>query len=118
VCTPQDYIFSLLTGYIDPPAGVEVREGMNYNPYFPGGAISMGRVLFDGLVEYDDKTPATTSQMAKDVVTFLNWAAEPEHDTRKQYGIKAVILFSALTGLALYTKRFKWSVIKSRKICK
>ena len=50
----QDYIFSLLTGYVDPPAGVEIREGMNYNPYFPGGAISMARVLFDGLVEYDD----------------------------------------------------------------
>lgn len=50
----QDYVFSLLTGYIDPPAGVEIREGMNYNPYFPGGAISMARVLFDGLVEYDD----------------------------------------------------------------
>jgi hypothetical protein len=63
-------------------------------------------------------TPATTSQMAKDVVTFLNWAAEPEHDERKQYGLKAVILFSALTGLALYIKRFKWSVIKSRKIGK
>jgi hypothetical protein len=27
---------------------------MNYNPYFPGGAISMARVLFDGVVEYDD----------------------------------------------------------------
>ena len=52
--TPQDYLFSLLTGYVDPPAGVEIREGMNYNPYFPGGAISMPRVLFDGLVEYDD----------------------------------------------------------------
>jgi hypothetical protein len=63
-------------------------------------------------------TPATTSQLAKDVVTFLNWAAEPEHDVRKQYGIKAVILFSALTAVALYTKRFKWTVIKSRKICK
>lgn len=50
----QDYVFSLLTGYIDPPAGVEIREGMNYNPYFPGGAISMARVLYDGLVEYDD----------------------------------------------------------------
>ena len=50
----QDYIFSLLTGYIDPPAGVEIREGMNYNPFFPGGAISMARVLFDGLVEFED----------------------------------------------------------------
>jgi cytochrome c1 len=50
----QDYVFSLLTGYMDPPAGVEIRDGMNYNPYFPGGAISMARVLFDGLVEYED----------------------------------------------------------------
>ncbi|KZT27761.1 hypothetical protein NEOLEDRAFT_57581 [Neolentinus lepideus HHB14362 ss-1] len=111
-----DYVFSLLTGYVDPPAGIEVREGLNYNPYFPGGAIAMARVLFDGLVEYDDGTPATTSQMAKDVVTFLNWAAEPEHDERKKTGLKAVILFSALTALSLYVKRFKWTVVKNRKI--
>jgi cytochrome c1 len=56
--------------------------------YFPGGGIAMARVLFDGLVEYDDKTPATTSQMAKDVVTFLAWAAEPEHDDRKKMGMQ------------------------------
>ncbi|KAF8517984.1 cytochrome C1 family-domain-containing protein [Hysterangium stoloniferum] len=111
-----DYIFSLLTGYVDPPAGVEIREGLNYNPYFPGGAIGMARLLFDGLVEYDDGTPATSSQMAKDVVTFLNWAAEPEHDERKKIGLKAVILFSALTAVSLYVKRFKWTVIKNRKI--
>jgi ubiquinol-cytochrome c reductase cytochrome c1 subunit len=39
---------------VDPPAGVDIRDDMNYNPYFPGGAISMARVLFDGLVEYED----------------------------------------------------------------
>jgi cytochrome c1 len=50
----KNYVYSLLTGYVDPPAGVEVREGLNYNPYFPGGAIGMARVLFDGLVDYDD----------------------------------------------------------------
>ncbi|KAJ7224466.1 cytochrome C1 family-domain-containing protein [Mycena pura] len=111
-----DYVFSLLTGYVDPPAGVEVREGMNYNPFFPGGAIGMARVLFDGLVEFEDGTPATTSQMAKDVVTFLHWAAEPEHDERKKNGIKAVILFSVLTLASLYVKRFKWTPIKNRKI--
>lgn len=55
--------------------------------------------------------------MAKDVVTFLNWAAEPEHDERKKIGLKAVILFSALTAISLYVKRFKWTVIKNRKIC-
>lgn len=54
--------------------------------------------------------------MAKDVTTFLNWAAEPEHDDRKKIGIKAVILFSTLTALSLYVKRFKWTVIKNRKL--
>lgn len=49
-------MYSLLTGYVDPPAGVHVREGLNYNPYFPGGAIAMARVLYDGLVEYPDGT--------------------------------------------------------------
>ena len=61
-------------------------------------------------------TPATTSQMAKDVVTFLSWAAEPEHDERKQYGLKAVIILSALTAISIYVKRFKWAPIKARKI--
>lgn len=64
----------------------------------------------------DTGTAATASQMAKDVATFLSWAAEPEHDERKKYGIKAVIIFSALTLISLYVKRFKWTVIKNRKI--
>lgn len=63
-------------------------------------------------------TPATTSQMAKDVVTFLNWAAEPEHDERKKYGIKAVILFSTLWAISIYVKRYKWAPLKNRKIRK
>ncbi|CDS05852.1 Putative Ubiquinol-cytochrome c reductaseFT cytochrome c1 subunit [Lichtheimia ramosa] len=112
----EDYVFSILTGYMDPPGGVEVREGMNYNPYFPGGAIAMARVLFDEVVEYEDGTPATTSQMAKDVSTFLAWAAEPEHDERKKMGMKATIILSGLTLLSLWLKRFKWSPIKTRKI--
>lgn len=45
-----DYVFSLITGYPDePPPGVHVMEGLHYNPYFPGGAIAMARVLFDGI---------------------------------------------------------------------
>ncbi|EKD03792.1 electron transporter, transferring electrons within CoQH2-cytochrome c reductase complex [Trichosporon asahii var. asahii CBS 8904] len=111
-----DYIYSLLTGYVEPPAGVTVAEGMNYNPYFPGGMIAMARTLFDGLVEYDDGTPATTSQMAKDVTQFLNWAAEPEHDERKKMGLQAVIVLSSLTLLSLVVKRQKWASLKSRKI--
>ncbi|CCH43028.1 Cytochrome c1, heme protein, mitochondrial [Wickerhamomyces ciferrii] len=112
-----DYIFALLTGYPDePPAGVVLPPGSNYNPYFPGGSIAMGRVLFDDLVEFEDGTPATTSQMAKDVTTFLNWAAEPEHDERKRLGLKAVIVLSALYLISVYVKKFKWAPIKTRKI--
>lgn len=112
-----DYIFSLLTGYPEePPAGVVLPPGSNYNPYFPGGSIAMGRVLFDDLVEYEDGTPATTSQMAKDVTTFLNWAAEPEHDDRKKWGLKALIVVSSLYLLSVWVKKFKWQPIKNRKI--
>ncbi|KAG9287450.1 hypothetical protein G9A89_023822 [Geosiphon pyriformis] len=111
-----DYVFALLTGYVDPPAGVEIREGLNYNPYFPGAAIAMARLLYDGLVEYEDGTPATTSQMAKDVTTFLSWAAEPEHDDRKKMGAKAVVILSILTLLSVWIKKNRWAVLKSRKI--
>ncbi|PYH99922.1 cytochrome c1 [Aspergillus ellipticus CBS 707.79] len=112
-----NYIFSLLTGYPDePPAGATVQEGMNFNPYFPGTAIAMGRVLFDGVVEYEDGTPATTSQMAKDVVEFLNWAAEPEMDDRKKMGVKAITLLTGLFAVSVWVKRYKWSPIKTRKI--
>lgn len=50
----QDYIFSILTAYCDPPAGIVVSDEMAYNPYFPGGAISMPQQLFPDSVEYDD----------------------------------------------------------------
>eukprot|EP01025_Chloroclados_australasicus_P038516 TRINITY_DN3970_c0_g1_i1.p1 TRINITY_DN3970_c0_g1~~TRINITY_DN3970_c0_g1_i1.p1 ORF type:complete len:303 (-),score=38.79 TRINITY_DN3970_c0_g1_i1:191-1099(-) len=112
----QNYVFSLLLGYKDPPAGINIREGLYYNPYFAGGAIAMPKMLVSGGVEYDDGTPAIESQMAKDMVTFLTWSAQPEHDERKLLGIKVVcgtiILLIALT----YQKQLVWSVLKSRKL--
>ncbi|KAI3637646.1 hypothetical protein MIR68_004295 [Amoeboaphelidium protococcarum] len=112
----EDYVFSLLTGYTEPPAGIKLREGLHYNPYMPGGAISMARVLYDGIVDYEDGTPATSSQMAKDVVTFLAWASEPEHDTRKKWGMKVMILLGTLAPIAFWWKRHTWSYLKTRKI--
>ncbi|KAG0671871.1 cytochrome c1 [Maudiozyma exigua] len=112
----SDYIFSLLTGYPeDAPEGVTLPVGANYNPYFPGGSIAMARVLFDDLVEYEDGTPATTSQMAKDVTQFLNWCSEPEHDERKRQGLKAIIILSSLYLLSVWVKKFKWAGIKTRQ---
>jgi ubiquinol-cytochrome c reductase cytochrome c1 subunit len=76
----------------------------------------MARVLFDGVVEYEDGTPATTSQMAKDVCEFLSWAAEPEHDERKRIGFKVITILSMLTGLSVVLKRMRWAPLKTRKI--
>ncbi|KAF6203273.1 hypothetical protein GE061_003691 [Apolygus lucorum] len=112
----EDYIFSLLTGYCDAPAGVVLREGQYFNPYFPGGAISMAQALYNEVLEYSDGTPATASQLAKDVATFLKWTAEPEHDTRKQMAIKVIAIFTFFCSVAIYWKRHKWSTMKSRKI--
>ncbi|KAJ3634397.1 hypothetical protein Zmor_019116 [Zophobas morio] len=112
----ENYIFSLLTGYMDPPAGLEVREGLHFNPYFPGGLISMDRPLYDGAVEYDDGTPATTSQMAKDVVSFLCFTSKPEHDERKRMGLRAMIILITAFGIAFYLKQHRWAVLKTRKI--
>lgn len=112
----SDYIFALLTGYRDAPAGVKLREGLHYNPYFSGGAISMAPPLMDEQVEYEDGTPATVSQMAKDVSTFLAWCSEPEADERKKIGLKSLFALGAMACTVGYAKRWKWSLLKSRKI--
>lgn len=112
----EDYIFSLLTGYCDPPAGVVLREGQYYNPYFPGGAISMAQALYNEVIEYEDGTPATASQLAKDVATFLKWAGEPEHDERKLLLIRGLAIISVLIAITFYYKRHKWVSLKTRKI--
>ncbi|KAK4876626.1 hypothetical protein RN001_009132 [Aquatica leii] len=112
----EDYIFSLLTGYCDAPAGVQLREGQYYNPYFTGGATSMAQAIYDEVIEYEDGTPAYASQLAKDICTFLKWAAEPEHDQRKQMLLKSFFMFSFLCIISFYYKRHKWTVLKSRKI--
>jgi ubiquinol-cytochrome c reductase cytochrome c1 subunit len=78
--------------------------------------IAMARVLYDGVVDYEDGTPATTSQMAKDVTEFLNWAAEPEMDDRKKMGMKVLVISAVLSALAIWIKRYKWAPIKTRKI--
>jgi len=113
----EDYVFSLITGYCEPPAGITVREGLHYNPYFPGGKIAMAPPLAsNGMVDYEDGTENSISQMAKDVSEFLCWAAEPEHDQRKLLGWK-LITFVAIAGVPLlYMKRLKWAVLKHRKI--
>ncbi len=39
------YIYALLNGYRDPPPGMKMGDGMNYNIYFPGRQIAMAPPL-------------------------------------------------------------------------
>jgi len=112
----QDYLFSLLTGYGEPPVGKPIMSGLYYNPYFPGGAIAMPPPLSDGGVEYEDGTVATISQQARDVVQFLNWTAEPEANTRKKNGLITFFTLGFCALMSGYFKRWKWSPYKTRAI--
>ena len=104
-----NYIYALLTGYGEPPADAHVAEGMHYNAYFPGHQIAMASPLNEGQVEFADQTPATVQNMAHDVATFLQWAAEPELEQRHRMGIKIVVFLVILAGLAYAVKRKIWA---------
>jgi ubiquinol-cytochrome c reductase cytochrome c1 subunit len=105
-----EYIYSVLTGYEPEPAGVHDKpEGKHYNPYFTAGNwISMPKPLSDGQVTYSDGTVATTQQMAKDVSTFLMWAAEPKLVERKRTGLVVMIFMSILAGLLYLCYKKLW----------
>ena len=106
-----NYIYSVLVGYEDPPAGVKLDEGVYYNKYMIGNKIKMPNNLIDGLVEYSDGTESTVNQMAKDVTTFLAWSAEPELETRHKLGIKVMIYLFLLTILVYLSMKKIWSRI-------
>ncbi|HSV30020.1 MAG TPA: cytochrome c1, partial [Candidatus Omnitrophota bacterium] len=104
-----NYIYSLMLGYEDtPPEGANIPEGKFYNHYFPGNAISMPPQMMDDLVTYADGTKATKEQIAHDISTFLNWAAEPELNERKSMGAKVLIFLAFFTILLYALKRQIW----------
>ena len=109
-----DYIYSLLQGYEDPPAGITLDEGVHYNKYMYGNKIKMSNPLSDGLVEYSDGTNATVEQMSKDVTTFLMWTAEPHLETRHQMGFKAIVYLIILTILVYFSMKRIWSRVETK----
>jgi ubiquinol-cytochrome c reductase cytochrome c1 subunit len=103
-----NYVYSLLTGYSDPPADVHPAASQYYNPYFPGELLAMPPPLSDGRVEYTDGTQATVDQMTRDVVVFLQWAAEPEMESRKEMGLKVLVFLAIFTVFMYIAKRNIW----------
>lgn len=103
-----NYVYSLLSGYVDPPAEVVMADGMNYNPYFPGHQIAMPNPLSDDQVTYEDGTPATVDQMSKDVTAFLTWTAEPKLEHRHRLGFKVMIFLTIFAVLLYFTYKRVW----------
>ncbi|MES1904662.1 MAG: iso-1-cytochrome c, partial [Paramarteilia canceri] len=112
----EDYIFSLLTGYCKAPEGIKVEEGQYYNPFMQGGIIAMPPPLYDDIIEYEDGTPATLSQVAKDVSMFLNWASDPHRDKRRKEAYYVFLLGWIPVLCSFYMKRHVWSSVKSNKL--
>ena len=110
-----DYLYSLLLGYEEAPAGFELDDGVYYNKYMPGNKIKMSAPLSDGIVEYADGTQATTEQMSKDVTTFLVWAAEPHLEAQHRMGFKAIIYLIILLTLVYMSKQKVWSRFNLKK---
>jgi ubiquinol-cytochrome c reductase cytochrome c1 subunit len=118
------YIYSLVSGFADAPAGLTVAPGKYYNPYYAGdlgafwtgpagkvpvgGLISMPPPLRPDSVTYDDGTKATVDQEAQDVAVFLAWAAEPHQEERKQTGFAVILYLILFAGLLYASYRRVW----------
>lgn len=94
-----NYIYNILTGYhYKPPAGIDVPKGKAYNPYYDHMIIGMPRQLHDGLLDYDDGTPASTPQMAFDVSNFIQFVQRRGGYRRPD---KTVRYYMFMTGVML-----------------
>jgi ubiquinol-cytochrome c reductase cytochrome c1 subunit len=116
-----EYVYSLLTGYRQPPANLPAAsrpgQGLYFNPYFPNLNIAMPPpITADGQVTYADGTNATIDQMAKDVSAFLAWTAEPTLENRHRTGIAVLIFLIFATALAYLSYRQIWATEKNRRV--
>ena len=119
-----NYIYSLLSGYSAPPAGLRMTATQHYNPYMsgdmtpfwdgdphhvpPGGFIAMPAPLAAGQVTYDDGTEATVDQMSKDVAAFIAWASDPKATERKQSGVGVLAFLAIFAGITYASYRRIW----------
>lgn len=108
----SDYLYALLLGYKDAPAGKDIPSGKHWNKYYPGHIITMANPLMDGLISYEDGSPETIEQYAWDVTNFLSWAAQPYLEDQKQTGVKVILFLLAFAGVMYAYKKRIWSDVK------
>lgn len=104
-----NYVYAVLTGYEEAPAGKTLLPGQNWNKYMSGHIIAMANPLSDGQVAYDDGSPQTVEQYAADVSHFLMWAADPYMEERKKIGVATLIFLIIFAGVMYGVKKKIWS---------
>ena len=65
----------------------------------------MAQPISDGQVTYDDGSPETLDQYAKDVAAFMMWAAEPHMEDRKHTGFMVLVFLFIFSVLMYLTKK-------------
>ncbi|NHN91544.1 cytochrome c1 [Acetobacter sicerae] len=110
-----DWLYAFLTGYrMPPPADAPVVPGKFYNDWVDGHLIGMPPPLMNGMIQYPDGTPATVEQQARDVTSFLVWAADPHRNARHRTGLWVVLYLIGLLVLAIAWKKKTWKRVKSQ----
>ncbi|VWX57406.1 cytochrome c1 [Sphingorhabdus sp. 109] len=114
------YVYSLLTGYQNPPANLpeanQPGPGLHYNPYFANLNLAMAPPLAAAdMVSYSDGTNPSIEQMAEDVTAFLIWTAEPKLEERHQTGWAVIAFLLIATILAYLSYRTIWADVKAEK---
>ena len=110
-----DYVYGLLTGYGEPPAGTKVADGMYFNTAFPGHQLAMPPPLSDGRVTMKENgypLDPTVDNYARDVASFLAWAADPSLNQRKRIGWQVMLYLLITTVLLALAKKRIWAKIK------
>lgn len=71
--------------------------------------IGMPRQLYDGLIDYEDGTPASTPQMANDVANFITFMqrrvghSHPDKELRKYMLILGIMLMVPFRYMRTYS---------------
>ncbi|MBE1236978.1 cytochrome c1 [Phaeovibrio sulfidiphilus] len=119
-----DYVFGIQTGYpsdfqgeppewwikqfADPKTGeYDFPADKYFNNFFAGHAISMPPQYVDGVV-YEDGSSPTQEQGLIDVITFLNWASDPNLEARKTMGLWVLVYLGVLAGFLYALKTYIW----------
>jgi ubiquinol-cytochrome c reductase cytochrome c1 subunit len=119
------YIYSIVTGdTAAAPHGLVLPAGKYYDPYIAGdlsgswhgdphnvpegGVVAMPPPLTANRVTFDDGTKATLNQEAYDVAAFLEWAADPKMEERKEAGVGVMIFLLLFAGVLWMSYRAVW----------